>query len=266
MRMHRALAALAVPVFLVAACSGGDDGGGSLSSAEQKYADAMAKDLVSTDDGFGVDAPSADCMATAVLDTIGVQPFEDAGVEPKDLATDKAPGELLGDGAVSKADAKAIAAAWRDCTDLPEAFAASAKDEFNLDAAGVTCLEKGLAKSKVLDDFIEVSFTSAESDDASQVLQGLVSLVDECTGGTTGDGGVIVDSIAASLAEGGTLTEEQAACVAQEVVDTIGQDRLISLTANGDFSNAPADVQQEFATAVLGAASACDIPISQLGG
>jgi hypothetical protein len=109
-----------------------------------------------------------------------------------------------------------------------------------------------------------VSFTSDSAEEAQAVLGAIVGLVQGCTAGEEG-GGILVDSIAASLTEDGRLTPEQAQCVAQEVVDILGPERLIEVTG-GSFETAPAEVQNEFAAAILQAATTCGIPPAQLGG
>jgi hypothetical protein len=266
MRAPRALlaASLLVTTLLGALAACGDDGGGgrSLSTSEQTYADALAKDLQSSKDGgFAVSEDDADCMATAVLATIGAKPFTDAGVKPKDLAGDESPGELLGKGAISDAEARSIASAWGDCTDLATAFASAARDDFDLDDDGVTCFADGLRKSDTLDSFVVQSFTAAEDDPQGEVLAELVTLVNTCSAGEGGTGGLLVDSIAKSLEEGSGLTAEEATCVAQHAVDSVGPERLIELTAQGDGPEAEQAAQDELAAAVVEAAKACHVPV-----
>jgi hypothetical protein len=266
MRAPRALLAvslfLAVLVGSLAAC--GDDGGGGsgLSTSEQTYADALAKDLQSSKDGgFAVSEGDAECMATAVLATIGAAPFEDAGVEPEDLAGDESPGELLGKGAISDEAAGSIASAWADCTDLATAFASAARDDFDLDDDGVTCFADGLRGTGTLDAFVVQSFTAADDDPQGEVLTKLVSLVNACSAGENGTGGLLVESIATSLEKGSGLSADEATCVAQHAVDSVGPERLIELTAEGDGPEAEQAAQRELAAAVVEAAKACNVPV-----
>jgi hypothetical protein len=264
MRATRALLVVFLTVGPLGLVACGGDG---RSASEQRYVDALADDLQSSKDGgFAVQPEDAECMSEAVLDTIGAKPFEDAGVQPKDLAGDDSPGELLGKGAVSDAQAKTIADAWADCTDLATAFATAAKDDFELDAKGVECFADGLRGTDTLDAFVEQSFTAAEEDPASDTLQELVKLVGTCSTGEDGIGGPFVESIARSLQEQNGLDAEDATCIAQHVVDTVGPDRLVELTATGDFESAPADAQNELATAIVSAAQACDVPVGDLNG
>ena len=76
----------------------------------------------------------------------------------------------------------------------------------------------------------------------------------------------IRDAIAASFSAGGAVTEEQAQCLAQSIVDSMGLRALNDVGAGADFSNASPEVQQQLVEAVSDAAAACDVPVSQLGG
>ena len=268
--MHRHLRPLALvtlAVVILAAC-GSDASGKELSSEEQAYADAFAKDLADEDDGIGVSGDEADCMATAIMAELGVGPFEKADVDPEDLAGDDTPGQLLGEGAITKAEATAIFEAWNDCADIAAAFAAGAKDQFDADADSVGCLEAGLRKGNTLRDYMVASFTSGDEPDPSKPpLADLISLVVDCTSDSeTGAGGALVDSIAESLAAGSELTAEQARCMAQSIVDIVGTEALIAGGASGDFSGASPELQQQVVAAVTTAAESCDVPIDKLGG
>ena len=257
---HRAAVAPLLVVLAAAACSGE----GGLSSRERELADAFARDLADEDDGLGVGEEGGVCIGEAIMEELGSEPFDEAGVEPDDIG-DEPPGQLLGAGTVSDEQADAIVAAWRDCVDLSAAFAEQGRDEFGLDDAGVACFEEALRGDDVLDRYLHVSFTSDRPEDAESALSGIVGLVQSCTA-AEGSGGILVDSIAASLAADGQLTAEQAPCVAQQVVDIMGAERLLEITGVGEFETAAPEVQEEFAQAIIDATTACGIPPSQLGG
>jgi hypothetical protein len=264
MRIPRALAAPLVPLALavgMGACGGGDKG---LSAAEQRYADAFARDLADGDDGLTFDDEGGRCVGEAIMHELGTKPFLDAKVQPDDLSGDETPGQLLGSNKVTDAQAEAIVTKWNGCVDLPKAFAKQAATQFGLDAHGVTCFEGQLRKSKVLDDYLLVSFTSAEGADLQSVLERIVKLVQQCSA-TKGSGGVLVDSIAASLAQSDGLDATQARCVAQHLVDEVGADQLVSLGQGGTLAAAPKEVQQRFAGAIVGAAQACGVDLSKVG-
>ncbi len=255
------------PALLAGACSGDDEGGAAsreLTAQEQEYADAFARDLADEDDGFGVSAGAGECIGAAIMDILTAEPFEAAGVEPADLGGDESPGQLLGEGTVTEEQAEQITDAWNDCVDLARQFAIQAGDEFDLDAEGLECFEEALEDAGILDEYLQVSFRRADPRAGNAVLQRIVSIVQGCTRSEAGKGGVLVESIASSLTQDGRLNVIQARCVAQELVDTVGADRLIVLTGNGDLSSVPAERQEEFAAAILAATEACDVPLEQL--
>lgn len=276
MRAPRLLRLLLALTLLVAVACGDDEAGGGdeLDDEEQAYADAWARSLTDEGDGFSVDDDDADCMATAIMAELGTAPFEAAGVEPGDIGDgeqgeddDDSPGELLGAGTISDAQADAILDAWEACTDIAAALATTAVGELDLDEESETCIAEGLREDGLAREGLKPSFTSDSDEPPAAVLSKLVELIDTCGGDGESGSSVIVDGIASELAADGNLTQEQAQCVAQEMVDVIGLERLVELGAGGgDLAQADPAVQQEIATAVLGAAEACDIPLSELGG
>lgn len=264
-------------LLLIAVAACGDDGGSGgseegLSAREQAYADAWARSLTDEEAGFSVSDEDADCMGTAIMAELGVEPFVGAEVQPADIGDgeggdDDSPGELLGAGTVSDEQADAILDAWEGCTDIAASLAQAAVGEFDLDDDGQACVADGLREDDLARKGLKPSFTSDNDEPPAEVISTLVELIDECSGGEGEGNGVIIDGIAKELAADGTLTQEQARCVAEQMVDTIGLDRLVELGA-GDTSLDEADpeVQQEVAGAILAAADACGVPLSQLGG
>jgi hypothetical protein len=265
MRTARALTVAVVPLLLLAACGGGGDDR-VLSGEEQRYADAFARDLSDADDGLAVDAKGGDCIGTAIMRELGLAPFREAEVTAADVGGDETPGQLLGKGTVSDDQAARIAAAWKRCVDLAKVFATQASDQFGLDEAGIACFESKLTKSKVLDRYLEVSFTSDDPADGRKVLNEIVGLVQDCTATSSGEGGLVVDAIAASLAQSGTLDAVQARCLAQHVVDNLGADTFQGMGSGGSFADAPPEVQQALAQGIVDASRACGIDPSTLGG
>ena len=273
MRPSRLLAAIVCSGLVLAAC-GGDDGGadegGGLTEAEQAYADAWAGTLSDEQDSKpAVDADEAACMGDAIMAELGVAPFEEAGVEPDDIdaagSDDDSPGELLGTGVVTDAQAEAVLDVWEDCADLPALLAATIVADLELDAEGEACLVEGFADGDLVREGYINSFVADDDEPPADLLADLLAVVDGCTAGGE-DGSALVRSMAESLAADGSLTEEQATCVAEVIVDTIGQDRLIELTSGGDFDSAPPEVQAEITDALMGAASDCDVPVSAFEG
>jgi hypothetical protein len=108
---------------------------------------------------------------------------------------------------------------------------------------------------------------SCGSDDDSSDAGGSTTTADiERTTEEQVPAAAIRDAIAASFSAGGAVTEEQAQCLAQSIVDSMGLQALNDVGAGADFSNASPEVQQQLVEAVSDAAAACDVPLSQLGG
>lgn len=253
-----------------AACGGSDGGDPStakLTKEEQAYADVLASELADDTDGLGVSAEQSECMGHVIMAELGTEPFEDAEVKPEDLAGEETPGQLLGEGTVSEEQAGDIYDAWGECGDLVAVFAELTAEEYEADAAAQTCIEKGLKKDDLMRAFMVESFVSGEEPDPGQApLREIVKLISECTASGDGSGGALVDSIAQSLAEGGTLTDEESQCLAQSIVDTVGAEELLAGVADGDFSKATPEMQQAIVQSITGAAAACNVPLSKLGG
>lgn len=275
MRRHLLVPVLALVLLGAAACGDDDDGGGGgLSSAEQDYADAWAGTLSDDDgdgEGFSFVADEAQCMGDALMAELGTGPFDEADIAADEIDTesdeDDSPGELLGAGVITDDQADAILESWDDCTDLNAAFVDLVAAESDLDDEARSCIEDGLAEDDLVHEGFKASLTSDDEDPPDEVITALVTLMGTCGGDESGQGGPIVDSIATSLAADGRLDADQAQCMAQAMVDAIGLDRLIELgVAGGDLEEADPEVQQEMAGAVLGAAEACDVPLSELGG
>ncbi len=232
----------------------GDAGGGDLTTEEQAYADAFAATLVDDESGFDVEPDESACMGEAVMAELGVEPFEDAGVTPEDIqpGDDASPGAVLGDGAVSQDQAAAITAAWGDdCVDLVAMLVRSAGRETELDPDGEECLTDGLGQDDLAARLLAGAFTTAEGQPDDATVEDFLALLTAC-----GDDGSnpVVAAIAESLAEDGSLTDAQAQCLAEGVINEIGEDRMGELFASGGFDDLGAEVQEEITAALLQAA------------
>jgi hypothetical protein len=257
--MLRRTLALLLPLLVLAGACSGDDGS-DLSADAQAYADAFSRDLADDDDGFGVSAGEGDCIGEAIMTELGVKVFKNAGVDPEDLGGAETPGELLGEGVVTEDQAEAIVAGWKDCVDLVHQFALRSGDRFDLDAEGLDCYEEALGEAKLLDDYLAAAFRSADQAQSLKILQRNVALVHQCTVSADGKGGVVVESIAAVLTQDGTVDIAKARCVAQALVDAMGAEKLLEVSPVDGTSTASAELQQQYATALDGAASACGVP------
>jgi hypothetical protein len=117
--------------------SGGGDGGSDLSDEEQAYVDEAVE-------GFDPDrdAPmtedDARCIATSMVETLGVDRLEEMGLTPESFASDAE----LPDGAVSEADARTMVDGISDCIDLRELFLAGFTEDESLSPEAVECLSE----------------------------------------------------------------------------------------------------------------------------
>ena len=246
---------LTIPALALVACS--DEEG--LSDEEQEYADAFAITLANDDEGLGVEPDDAECMADALMTELGVEPFEEADVQPDDIEPDDqgSPGELLGDGAVSDDQAKAIVETWdEDCVDVVDVLVESAGSEFDLDPEGKECFAEGLGEGGLATRLLAASFTTSDGTPDEATMTEFLQMMEGCAG----DGqSPVVDAMAESLAEDGTFTDEEAQCIAQGVLDIIGTERMSELFASGDFEELGVDAQNEIAGAMLQAAAGCGL-------
>ncbi|MBM3674477.1 MAG: hypothetical protein FJW88_05895 [Actinobacteria bacterium] len=80
--MRSLVSSLIVGLFLLAACSSSDG-----SDAEtQKYVDAMMVSVDTSD--FPFTRTEARCLAEQMVDTVGVDTLEEAGITPEDIEND----------------------------------------------------------------------------------------------------------------------------------------------------------------------------------
>jgi hypothetical protein len=272
-RTRSALLLLGAMALFPAACAeesdsaptgGEEEGGDGLTEEEQEFADAFAATLEDAENGFGVAAEDAQCMGDAVMVELGVEPFDDAGVDPGDIKADgDSPGALLGDGAIPREQAQAIVDSWEDCTDLVDMLIASAGSDLALDSTGEACFRAGLAEGDLVMQLLIGPFTSEDGDPDDETAAAFFALLEDC--GSDEGGGPLVDIITDSLLEGSSFTEAQARCLAQGVVDELGADRMGELFGSGDFDDLDEAAQNEVTGALLQAASGCDVPLSAFG-
>ncbi len=251
--------ALLVAAGALAGCSGEGGDGASLSDEEQSYADALTATYQADD--APVTEDEASCMAEVVVGEIGLSPFEDAALAPEDIE----PGEELSDLGVERPSddqAAAIVDGWDGCIDLPEVIGAAFAGELGLDEAGIDCVADRLREDDLAAEAARTFL--AEEEPPGELLAALTAAAGECAG--DGDDNPIVASLAEEFAADGTVTPEQAQCLARVVIDEIGLERLVAFgVGEGDFEDAPPEVQQEFAEVIVGGAGDCGIPLSSLG-
>ena len=131
-------------MLLVPACAGDDDDAASDTTAEETatteedggaaddegddngdvsdddYEEAFAKSLTDGDDGFGLTDDEAQCATEKVIDEIGAERLQDAGMTEEYLSSQSGDSTDLTD-----EEARTIVDALFDCGDMGEAFGRS---------------------------------------------------------------------------------------------------------------------------------------------
>ncbi len=194
-RRRRLATVLVAPVVALAACRAGSSASssgdtdptgapGELTGAERELADAFAGEFADEEDGLGVTTEEGACMARVLMAELGADPFEEAGVTAEDLGGGETPGQLLGEGAISGAQADAIYTGWEACADLVSAFADSFQAGYEADDATRVCFQTGLEEDDLLRAYLIASFTRDEELDPSQPpVSDVISLIATCTTG-----------------------------------------------------------------------------------
>jgi hypothetical protein len=264
--MSRALAvvvavALALGVVVAVARQSDDH---HLTVEEQRYADAFARNFSDGDDALSFDAEAGRCVGEAIVRELTARPFHEAKVTPADLGRGKLPGQLLGEGRVTDAQAAVIAREWNRCISLVDVFAEQTSRQFGLSERDVRCFKQELRRGKVLDSYVRLMFTSADPAGVQEVQRRIVVDAQTCAS-KSGDGGYIVNAVAALFTQDGKVSEEAARCLGQHIVDTVGADKLVALSAGERLADAPRDVQEQFAQAIVDATTACGVDVQSLG-
>lgn len=158
--------------LLLAAC--GDDGGDSAAGSNE-YSDAIGEAIRSEGDvPFSDD--EIDCLSQELVDAVGgPSTFEDAGIEPGDLAgtSDLSESGLeLGD-----EEATAVAASFGKCDiNLTEAFLDDLGEDVPDDVK--SCIEENLSEDAFADLFAQALVSGGEGDELPpELLQDLTACV-----------------------------------------------------------------------------------------
>jgi hypothetical protein len=195
-------------------------------------------------------------------------------VAPADFESDSSPGELLGDGEVSDAEATAVIDAWHDCTDLAEALAASIAAGEDIDDEGLACIAEAL-DDDTIDLILIPAFTTESGEPEDEDAAGeLVSAVEACASGsdeggddggddgTTDFGGdpeaALIEGLSRAMSADGTFTEEEAQCVAEGIVSEVGVDEMLEMGFDPTNPDAVSpELQEALGAALLAAAEDC---------
>lgn len=169
--MRRFFAVTLVAVFLAACGSSG--GGGASSSEGQKYVDAAMKSYNSSKTPNQAFTKSqAECVASGLVDSVGVDTLKSAGVTPADFAKSEGPFKALGS-KLSRKQAVGVVSVITDgkCfdfTDLVTKSASSGSAAFGkLSKAKVRCLFSTLLADKAFKNAMVDSMLGKSSSNAA---------------------------------------------------------------------------------------------------
>jgi hypothetical protein len=211
-----------------AGCGGDDDSDDDAGGGDAKpYVEALADQMTESESAMAMDKTTATCLATEVVDAIGVSNLEDADVSPKDLAEADSLGDLdvdIPDGA-----AKKVADGLGDCEAIDQLkdaiIGGFAGDTGALPEEATQCLEDNVADS-ALAEATGALLIDGEQDQLVSVTR---EAVNSCP-----------DAAAEILLQGlgGDLTAEDEACVRDFVEDNTQS--VVDVLVGGDDASSDA--------------------------
>lgn len=231
--MRRIILVLLASVLGIAAC-GGDDGPGL-----DEYADALATAILADDDDDSLETTpdEAQCIGDATAPIIGLENLEAAGTpeEIEVLAEDDLSAFDLSDGAITD-----VVNATLECIDGIVAQLIQDIDTGSEEA------DECLADTLELSDLAPLLVTGLQGEDVSEEdAQALVQIVEDCTPDAQDDDapadpaderaqyqGALAELI---FDDGSELTEEESVCIASDVIDVVGRDRIVALGTPEEF-------------------------------
>jgi hypothetical protein len=165
-----------VVCFTAAACGGGDNGN------KGAYVDAIAKTMEGDKD-FPLEDKDARCLAGRMVDAIGVDTIEEAGVTPEEIEADDGSFDKVGAN-LSEEQASKLTDAIFDggCVNMGELFASSmAAGGLNLTDEQAKCLGDEIVKN---DDFkqafADTIVSGTDDPDAADIGTALFEIMGEC--------------------------------------------------------------------------------------
>jgi hypothetical protein len=241
---------LVAGLCLVSACGDDDDSsnddGNNGSSAP--FVEALSTALQDEESGSSLTATQADCLATAIVDSVGVTALEDAGVTPEQLADAEDIASL--DVEVPSGAQEELTAAVGDCRatlvlkdQVINAFKEEA--EVTLTAASNDCLSGELDDETVRSTFAAVALDA--SADSSELETQLKAAITACPSAMTE---MLLGNPGLAAAYGGEVPEDAAECIGAYIESNATQ---VGEALTGDDPAA----QQAVGTAI---ATACPAP------
>jgi hypothetical protein len=180
---------------------GGDEiSGGEEILGEDEYTDVLAASFEDPDTGFGGTADEARCAAEAIVDAIGADRMQEAGVTEEVLTADENAGSDL-----TEEEATAVADAVIECVDLAAAYARGFAGEL-ASADDTACVaerfDDDIYRQLIVADIMLGGEATLPREVADVLADTFVSCADLAS--------TIVESVVGSL---DAVTDEQIACV-----------------------------------------------------
>jgi hypothetical protein len=218
--MHRTLACVAVVALALTAC--GDDDGGSDADA-QPYVDAVTRSLQG-DEEFPVSDDTAACIGEAVVDAVGADRLEEAGVTPKEFEDaedfDDLGIELTDD------DIDRLGSGLAGC-DLADAITQGFASELpGLTDGDLECISDGI-DDDALGDAMAQGLLGGDDVNPEDIVGPVFDGLKDCPDAVTA---LLVDSI--EQGSGEEVSEEGRACIQDEVADDTAE--VVDLLLAGD--------------------------------
>lgn len=171
---------------------------------DDEYTDALAASLEDPDNGFGGSSEEARCAAEAIVDEIGAQRMQEAGVTEAQLNSSENLGSDL-----TEAEATTVADAVIECVDLAAAYAsgfAGGEPSADQTACVAQRFDDDIFRQLIVTDIMLGSQATLPRDVADVFADTFVSCADVASS--------ILESVVGSL---DAVTDEQIACVEDAV-------------------------------------------------
>ena len=237
--MPRILACVAALSFVLAAC-GGDDGGSD--PAAEPYIEAAAASIQADNEGgFAVDDETATCIARAVVDSLGVEAFEEAEVTPEDVEAAEEFSELG-----IEVDEEMVASIGEKLGGCPLAdvlLAGMTSQLGDLSDEDAECLASNMDNAEIGESMAQGILGEQDGQEAAAPI---FEAMGECPNAL---GAVILQSIEDNT--GSPVDEETAACIQDYVAEN--SDAVVDLmTGTGDEAAFEADLESTCGASLSG--------------
>lgn len=181
-----ALGLLAVTGLLVTGCSdddGGDGASAEVSAEAQPYVDAMKTSMANSqdeDDPFNLSEGQIDCMAPRMINAMGVDRLEEAGVTPEDIAADEDNGMDFSDLNLTEEDGNKMYDAFGACDiNLREVMMESFSGEGMPDEAA-ECIEGVLTDDNLRTFIVSLMVNGEDGMESDPAMEGFMNELMGC--------------------------------------------------------------------------------------